>query len=378
MKKVTIALSLVLLSILAPACAAPEPQVAPTKAPAQKQEASTLPSWQTDWNTLVAEARKEGKVSLYTSMGTELRNQMGEVLKKNYGLELDFVSGRTAEVIAKMNAERRAGLYLADAYVGGSSSQLQLKEAKALRPIEPLLLLPEVTDGKVWDGGQIVFLDKDRTILPFVSHVNLPIVINTDLVKTPPTFKNLLEPQWKGKILMHDPTQSGSGNLFVTAVGELHGESFIRLLAKQEPTLVRDYRTHMEWVARGKFPVGTGPSTENIVEFRNMGAPIATPVPADLSFCSTGVGMISMPDNPAHPNAAKVFINWLLTKEGQTIYAKGMGDDSRRLDVTTEFTMPDMVRKPGVNYFNTETEELAYKRIYYQKLNQEIFAQFLK
>ncbi len=379
MKNTILPLSLVLafISILALACTVPAPQVIATQTPAPKKEISS-PSWQSDWNTLVAEAQKEGKVSLYTSMGTGMRTLMGDILKKNYGLELDFVSGRTAEVLAKISAERRAGLYLADAYVGGNSSQLTLKDSGALRPILPLLLLPEVTDSKMWDGGQMTFLDGDKLILPFVSHVNLPFVINTDLVKTPPGFKDLLGPQWKGKILMHDPTQSGSGNQFITVVFEMHGESAVRQLAQQEPTLVRDYRTHMEWVARGKFPIGTGPSTENIAEFRRMGAPIATPVPADLSYLSTGVGMVSMLSNPAHPAAAKVFVNWLLSKEGQTAYAKGMGDQSRRLDVTTEYTMPDMVRQPGVSYFNVENEEIARKSINYMKLDQEIFGPFLK
>lgn len=335
--------------------------------------------WETEWEKIVESGKKEGKVNLYTSLGTEMRTTLGNAFTKRYGIELNVTSGRTAEIHAKISAERRAGLYVADLYIAGASTQIRLKESGALQPIEPALLLPEVTDRNQWQDGEMAFLDKDRVILVFAAHVNTPIVINSDMVNPPiKSVFELLAPKWKGKILMSDPTIGGAGATFITALGELHGEDFIRKLAGQDPTIVRDYRTHVEWVARGKFPIGTGPNPENVREFVKAGAHVATPPLQDLAFTSSANAMVSFLNHPAHPNAAKVFINWFLTKEGQTAFVKGVGTQSRRSDVTTEYTAPDRIRQPGVKYFNASTEEAARKMIYYQKICKEIFKQFLK
>ncbi|MBI2935092.1 MAG: hypothetical protein HYY29_05940, partial [Chloroflexi bacterium] len=80
----------------------------------------------------------------------------------------------------------------------------------------------------------------------------------------------------------------------------------------------------------------------------------------------------------AHPNAARVFVNWMLSKEGQTVFVKGVGTQSRRIDVTTEYTLPGRVAQPGVKYFATESEELAKKRFDYMTLGKEIFGRYLK
>ncbi len=363
------------------ACVPATPEPLGTKAPVEKSAGGgpAKPAQQTEWDKTVAAAKQEGKVTLYTSLGVEMRTILGEALNKTYGLELEMVSGRTLEVIAKMTAERRAGLTLADVYVGGSSSQITLKAEDMLQPMEPFLALPEVLDKKAWLDGELLFLDKARLILIFGSHVNTPVVINRDMVAPPiKTFKEMLDPKWKGKILMQDPSQSGAGNLFAMMVGEIHGEDFLRQLPKQEPAIVQDYRTHVEWVARGKYLIGTGPNPENINEFVKAGAPIAMPTLTDLSYTSSANGLISLLARPGHPNAAKVFVNWLLSKEGQTAFMKGLGSQSRRLDVTTEYTPPERIRQPGVKYINTESEELAQKRIYYQNVNKEIFGQFLK
>ncbi len=378
-KLIYIVALLLMLSGSLLACGNPAASPVATKAPAGNQNAAAPAAGPTAWEKAALAGKQEGKVVIYTTLGVEVRNFFAGFFTKQYGVDIEFVTGRSAEVFAKLAAERRAGLYLGDVYVGGSSSQLQLKEAGFIVPVEPALLLPEVADKKMWEGGELLFVDRDRTILIFGSHVNIPLVINKDMVNPPiKSMKELLEPKWKGKILLDDPTQSGPGNLDMTAIGEMIGESFIRELAKQEPIIVRDKRTLIEWVARAKNPIGLGPNIEMLTEFLKAGAPIATDIPSDLTFTSSASGLVSIMDKAAHPNAATVFVNWLLSKEGQTAYMKSVGSESRRVDVTTEYTMPDQVRQPGVKYLNTESEELAAKRFYYMKLNQEVLAQLLK
>ncbi len=378
MKK-SIPVALILLFVMLAsllACVRPAADQKPAQAPA-KQAAPARPA-QSAWDRTLAAARSEGKVTLYTSLGQQMRTVLGEGLQKNYGIELEMVSGRTLEVIAKMTAERRAGLYLADIYIGGASSQMTMKENGLIQPMEPAFMLPEVLDKKAWSDEEMLFIDRDRTILIFGQQVNTPIIVNKDMTAPVKNVRELLEPKWKGKFLMMDPTTSGAGNLFTLAAGEMHGEDFLRKLATQEPAIVRDYRTHVEWVARGKYALGTGPNPENVFEFLNAGAPLGLIVPDDLRYASSANALMSLVAQPGHPNAARVFVNYLLSKEGQTAFVKGTGTQSRRVDVTTEYTVKERIRQPGVKYFNTESEELALKRLYYQDLNKGIFGKFLK
>ncbi len=378
MRKIYAAAILPIAFALALSCASAGEAPPAAKSPAPKQESPEVSS-QAEWNKTVAEAKQEGKVTLYTSMGMEMRTVLAPALKDSYGIELEMVSAPTGQIVAKIISEARAGLHLADVYMGGSSSQLQLKESASLQPVEPFLVLSEVLDKNAWLDGDLSFMDKARLILIFDSHANMPIVINKDMaIPAVKSAKELLDPKWKGKILMHDPSISGAGNVVIVAMGELHGEDFIRQLAAQEPTIVGDYRTLIEWVARGKYPIGIGTNPETVHEFVKAGAPIAMPALSDLAYTSSAQGIVSIPAQLAHPNVAKVFVNWLLSREGQTAYMRGVGTQVRRLDVTTEYLSPETIRQPGVRYLNTETEEIVAKKSYYQKISKEIFGKFLK
>ncbi len=90
-----------------------------------------------------------------------------------------------------------------------------------------------------------------------------------------------------------------------------------------------------------------------------------------------GGGTVALVKNAPHPNAARVFINWLLTKEGQTLYSRGYGSASRRLDVPNEGD-PLKIPQPGMKYFNSEEEELILDRPEDMKTAMEIFGFLLK
>jgi iron(III) transport system substrate-binding protein len=76
-------------------------------------------------------------------------------------------------------------------------------------------------------------------------------------------------------------------------------------------------------------------------------------------YVSAGFGSAMLVNKAPHPNAAKVFLNWLLAKEGQTAWSKAMGYVSRRLDVPTDHLPPYWVPKPGVKYWPGYYEEDA-------------------
>src|SRR3990167_5420427 len=119
--------------------------------------------WETEWETVQKAARKEGIVTLYTPSSPELRIAISEPMKE-YGITVEIISGRGAEVAEKILRERRAGIYNADLYgpVGLDTFVNIMKPAGALVPLEPLLILPEIKDPRMWYKGELPFADRER------------------------------------------------------------------------------------------------------------------------------------------------------------------------------------------------------------------------
>lgn len=316
-----------------------------------------------NWDNLLQAAKKEGKVVIYTSAGSTLTVAMQKGIKAKYGLDLEFLPGRGEEISAKLKAERGAGLYLADLLIGGSTIPLVLmKPYGLLDKLEPLLFLPEVTDPKVWWGGGLLWLDKDRTNLAFISWPVAPMVINTSLVKPEEikVYNDLLNPKLKGKIVIDDPTVSGIGskNIGFLAATSM-GWDFVRELAKQNPTIQRDARLAIDGLAQGKYSVYIGAKPELVMDVKGAGAPIAYVIPKEGTYLTSGSGSIAVFSQMAHPNASKVFVNWLLSKEGQIIFSQAYGVPSARIDVPTDNFDPISVPKPGIQYVRGDAEDFV-------------------
>ncbi len=161
---------------------------------------------------------------------------------------------------------------------------------------------------------------------------------------------------------LNDPSVTGAGNAAIAHIGyNLWGEAetvdFLkRLITDQEIVIQRDNRLHMESVARGKYAIGLAPWTQMVGEFLSLGAPIKLADVKEDNRITVSGGALAVPTQFAHPNAARVFVNWLLTKEGQTIFAKTFGSPSTRVDVPTDGIDPLFVPRPGQKYY-TESEE---------------------
>lgn len=297
--------------------------------------------WEREWNRVHAAAKKEGVVGVMSSAGgAENRRGLTEPFEKKYGITVEYLSSSGSAMVARIKSERAAGLSQWDVFIGGTSTPLTgLKPDGLLAPIDPALILPEVRDGRNWLGGKPEFADKEGTVLVMLAYSKSIIHVNPNLAN-PEEFgsvKELLNPKWKGKILAGDPRGPGAGQTafnFMLAHKDL-GPDFIRQLAKQEIHLLRDDRQAAEWIATGKYPILIGGSDTDIEPFMRQNLPIRILDPRRLKeggYLSVGPGGISLLSNAPHLNAAKVYLNWLLSKEGQTIFVKTNGAQSRRLD----------------------------------------------
>lgn len=376
---ILILLGLAFLLSCAPKLQSPEAIISTELSNKAKTEAKE--SWDVEWQRSLIQAKKEGKVVVYSSTGGDLASMLNKAVWEKFGFKVDVVSGRGSELTQKIIRERMAGLYLVDAYLSGFGTSLfySLKPANALAPLEPFLLLPEVKDESLWWNG-LGWIDDEKTALAFSAYISESLAINTDLVREGElkSFKDILNPKWKGKILMMDPGGGGSPVRFIGVIVELLGRDYLEALAKQEPVLVRDDRLLVEWLARGRFAIATTPTGEVFSQFKEIGAPIKYLRLEEVVQLTAGGGCIGVLNNRPDPGATKIFVNWLLSREGQLIFGKAKGVQSRRLDVSTDYLDPLVIRQPGLKYFDQTRREFVLREPEFRNIGLEVFAPLLR
>jgi iron(III) transport system substrate-binding protein len=309
--------------------------------PKQTRAAEAKAPWQIEWDKTVEAAKKEGKVVAGVPASAELRKSLEETFAKRFpGVEIEVTTARGPTNASKIAAEHAAGVRYYDVLISGSLTPLSLLNAGILEPIEPLLILPEVKETNRWYGGHIWSDNAKRFLYSFQAYQSENLWHNTQLMK-PEEFRSiddLLDAKWKGKIGILDPRSAGSGTSTWAFFYKTKGEDFLRKLAAQELVLSRDQRLLSDNLAKGRFALTIGLTYYSLAPFIKANQPVKPlPGPKEGSYTSSGSGALSVVKNSSRPNATKLFVNWLLSKEGQEVYGKAMGQATRRLDVDTKW-----------------------------------------
>jgi iron(III) transport system substrate-binding protein len=320
--------------------------------------------WQQQWATILAAARKEGKVIVAGPPDPKVRQEVPNRFKARFGIPVEYVAGgRGGEDARRLKIERRAGVYTIDVYFGGTSTTSVFYQEKMLDPIRPLLILPEALDPSKWKKGKPVFSDPQGSYaLRMLSRVRPLFYINANFAK-PEEFKSmkdLLNPKWRGKISAFDPTVSGSGVFNAAQYYQQFGEDFIkRLYVDQKPTFSRDFRQVADWLARGTLPISLDLAEAYAEELKRDGFPVYTvlTLPDMPGRVASSLGEMVLLNKAPHPNAARVFVNWIASKEGLEAYSKSYGSVPMRNDIDESYLAPYLIPKPGVNYFDSGSWE---------------------
>jgi ABC-type Fe3+ transport system substrate-binding protein len=294
-----------------------------------------------EWDKLVEAARKEGKVTLSLPASAEMKRQIEEQFKKRYSIEVETFTARGSAGVRRMADEFKAGVRHFDLHIGGSSSIVSgMLDEGILDPIEPWLMIPEVKDPQQWWGGHLWVDNAKRFVYGFQAYLSEVIWYNTDLLK-PDEIRSLddfLNPKWKGKIGYLDPRTPGAGDSTWSFMWRVKGEDYLKRLVAQDLYLGRDQRLLAESLAKGRVSVMIGLSYYSFLPFLKAGLPIKTlPRLKEGNYGTGGSGNLAIIKGPAHPNSTKVFVNWLLSREGQELVSKALGQATRRLDVDTRF-----------------------------------------
>lgn len=321
--------------------------------------------WQTEWERTMRAAEQEGELTYYT---------LGEVgfvpefEKKFPRIKVRVVQGKGNELLARMMAERRGGKFLADVARIGNTSPYALYQAKALQPIAPAFILPEVKDESKWWSGKHQYIDSEgKYIFVPVGSVSVNMVAyNTETVAPAElhSFWDLLQEKWRAKIVVIDPRATGYGRSGARAAyfhPQLGAEFLRRLFSEQVVMVSRDYRQAIDWVAQKRFSIMLFGNGDDVLQARAQGLPVNvvdTGVWKEGGMLEPGAFTLAWVDKSPRPNAAKVFINWLLSREGQIAVQKDGGvNDSLRLDIPKTDVRPMARRKDGAKYLVTWKEE---------------------
>ena len=299
--------------------------------------------WQGEWETTIQAARREGKAVLAIPASAELRRALEAAFKPRFDIELELLPGRGPQNASRIASEYKAGVRYFDALIVGSGTAEPLAHAGMLEPLESTMILPEVKDPKNWWGGHIWEdnVSTKRYLYSFVADAGTGgLYYNPALAKPEElrSFNDFLDPKWKGKIGFLDPRNPGAGQSSWSFLWDIKGEDYLRKLVQQDLFISRDQRQIADALAKGKLTLTIGVTSYTYGPFIKAGLPIKElPPPKEGLPASNGSGVIGIVKNPPHPNGVKVFVNWLLSKEGQEVWGKGIVQATRRLDVDTQW-----------------------------------------
>jgi iron(III) transport system substrate-binding protein len=314
--------------------------------------------WQGEWNRLVTAAKKEGRVVVSGSPDAVMRRDLPAKFTAKFGIAVEYLGIRSGDAEAKLRMERQANATSIDVFLGSSEIMVGLYQDKMLDPVRPALVLPDVLDKSKWKKGDLWFMDPEsQYILRLAHYLSSLLHFNTQFVK-PEELKSvndLLNPKWRGKISTADPAAQGTGSTTAIMFYKYQGEDFVKkLYIDQKPRIDRNTRALADALARGTHPISLNAHSATVERLREDGFPVVSlnELEGQPGRSSPGAGMAGLVNRAPHPNAAKVFLNWIASKEGMEAYSRARLLPTTRNDIDESFLPEELVPRPGVNYFD--------------------------
>ena len=314
--------------------------------------------WKKRWDETVEAGRKEGEVVIYGPHNPAYQ-QIWAIFQKSYPeIKFNFVPGKGSDHAQRIVAERRAGKYLADLLMGGSTTYASFAPG-TLEPLKPLLILPDVNESNNWFDGRLHFADAQNNAGLIISGEigTRRGSYNTKLLdpKEVQSWWDLLKPKFKGKLVTFDPRVAGGGGetfMFFYYTPSL-GQNFItRILTETDILITRDLQQGTDWLGQGRvlFQIGSG---QPVMKANKQGLPVDLMPHAmkEGDIMGGGSCCLAVVSKAPHPNAARLFVNWVLSREGQIAWQKYTEVNSLRVDIPKTDLPPEDVPQKGVNYF---------------------------
>lgn len=266
-----------------------------------------------DWDKIIAAAKAEGTVNFYTGLpGNPTTKKINEAFEKKYGIKVQTLELRATELRERIRSERVGNNATADVMHTSANQTRQISQGD--NTVDKIGPLPN--NNRMRKDLQESWVDRDINIPTFL--LNYAILTNTNLVTDPiKSWNDILDPKYKGKILADDFRAIGGGSSYFSVTYEKFGKQFQEKLAAQNVVFTRDMREAERRVARGEFAIYLPWLLNYLPSLK--GLPVKAVIPEEgvvyLPYAS------SILTKAPHPNAARVLIDFMLSDEGQAIYA---------------------------------------------------------
>jgi iron(III) transport system substrate-binding protein len=282
----------------------------------------------------VTGAKNEGRVTIYGSLETSTMNLIEKVFKKKYGVDIDYWWGSSTKVTDRITTEFRAGKRLFDVTLNHRPLLKIMKKEGIVGNLHS-------PDFKFFPAEVI-----DPEVGPSYRNIVIGIIYNEAYIKpgdAPKSYEGLLDPKWKGKFVMADPTRHTTTTQWLSSLHKIMGKEradrYIKGLAAQQPVLVDSITPASQKILTGEVPIGFA-FTKYIAIYGKEGAKIDY-VRVDKML---GDGQyMGISSKPQHPNAAQLFIDFFLSEEGMKILAD-VGETVTRKGVYPTFKDADKIK----------------------------------
>lgn len=321
-----------------------------------------------DWNKIVEAAKREGVVKCACPPRRDFALAFKNGFEAAYpGITLEITAATLPSFPLRVAKEQAAGMYLWDVYTFGPGAEIfELKNKEGLESLWDFFVLPEVLNDAAWVGGiKDRFLDVEQKHIFGIFFSISNGTINRDALPglKIKSFEDLLDPALKGKLVSVDPRIGGSGESLAAAVYRRYGrEGLKKLFVDQDVLLVKGNVEVAEQVIRKARPVSlTSVSPDAQIKYREAGVKLNLEnltIP-ELGRAGTNGSCPAVFKKPPNPNATKVFINWVLSRQGQKFISEARGEPSARTDIP--IANPQDAPQPGVDYLNAHKEEVMMK-----------------
>ena len=262
---------------------------------------------------LVAAATKEGQVTWYTSADLQLAEKVGKAFEQKFsGIRARVERAGGERIFSRVAQEYAAGLHVPDAVSTGDAAQfIAWKRSGLLAAYVPDDVVKHIPAEHRDPDGHYATVRSSLCVMAY----------NTQLVNSaeaPKSFADLLDPKWKGKIVKAHPSYSGTIMTSTYQMVRELGWTYLEKLAQQQLLQIQSATDTPKKVVLGERPVMADGNESNVLLLKEAGQPIEVVYPAE------GTPSIVQPSAifkaAPHPNAARLFQNYLFTVEGQELF----------------------------------------------------------
>jgi iron(III) transport system substrate-binding protein len=307
---------------------------------------------------LYSAAKSEGKVTWYTTYVTQQAQQLGAAFTKKYpGVKVEILQGSVDKLTARLGVEQKARKFNDDVFQGDASYGTQLINAGNLVAYTP-------PDGPTLPAGIDLpkgFQNVDAVLTTVIAYN--PTVLKQHGLTPPTSVQDLTKPQWKGQFSADDRNVNWYESL-INSVGHDRAKALVQALAANRPTLVESHTLAVTQVQSGE-PLAT------IAAYGYLASDLAKRTPNAMALVNpnplpSAPDVVEIARNAPHPNAARLFLDWLVSREGQQAVVRttnrisvvpGTGTDPAVWNPTTWKPAWSSPGLPADN-FNTYTQEL--------------------